>query len=243
MMTIIWAILLTGATEMRIRCARQSLKQLNAMESPGDDIDLNLLVINQHPTLPVLAEKSRSNRAIEVKVDRTLPHLKTLGQLRNFALSLIPPGHKVFIFDDDDYRHPSLLKTMWETWQRQPTACMVQMKNRLNYNMRTKAAWLSANQRGMVHFMGCIDALRAQNFMYKDVDSLEDLTVYDLKNRLLLDNDPTMYVRYTHDSNASIWVDPNQKEPQITEGDYTESSANQTLLEYCAEHCPFPLDE
>ena len=240
-MPIIWAILLTGATETRIRCARESLSQLNAMEAPAADVHLHLLIMNEHQYLKVIAEESRSKKAVEVKVNRRLPHLRTLGQLRNFALSLIPPGHKIFVFDDDDYRHPLLLKNMWETWQKQPSACMVQIKNRLNYNIRTNSSWISSNKRGMVHFLGCIDALRAQRFMYKEVNSLEDLTIYDLKNRLLLENDPSMYVRYTHSSNASIWVDQKQKTPQLTEGHYTESPSNENLTKYCAERAPLSL--
>lgn len=244
-MITIWAIMLTGGSDARIMSARNSLKQLHAMVPAGKGVQYATLILNQHDTLKVL-DGSNCQNAREVHIDRRLPHLRTLGSVRNFGLTLIPNGDFIYVFDDDDYRHPDLLHTMWETMQsesKRPT--MIQITNRLNYNLATGGCWQSTHRHGLVHFLGSIDELRAQKFAYNDTDTLEDISIYALHNRLLFDNEAAHYVRYTHGQNASVWVNPRQKEAQLNTGLYVETALKpdeeKELKEYCIKNCPIDV--
>ena len=229
----IWTLILTGATKERLEWAKWSTEQMRSQQRIKN-VDIRVLILNEHPHSKVLSETEPHYR--EIRIDRSLPHLTTLGQVRNYGLSLIPSGDYIYIADDDDYRHPSLLLKMFTHWSSiDPSACMVQITRRLNFNMLTKACWQSVDTRGLVHFLGCIDRLRQKGFKYNHVDSLEDLTIHPLTNRLLyLDNEPWLYVRYTHSSNTSLYVDKFQDRAQLINGAYTERDVtDESWKQYC----------
>ena len=241
-MITIWAIMLTGKSGERIQSAKNSLRQMHEMKAAGRGIQYKTLILNQHDSLKVIEGNDEYVR--EVHIDRNLPHLSTLGGIRNYGLSLIPNGDYIYILDDDDYHHPELLDTLWKVMsgeRKRPS--MVQLKNRLNFNLTTQGCWQSSHRQGLVHFLGSIDALRAQHFQYHDTNTLEDLSIYAMNDRLLLDNDPKLYVRYTHGDNASVWVDQKQTNAQLNTGLYSESTIEEESVtkEYCIRNCPMKI--
>ena len=230
----IWSIMLTGASKERLSFARWSVKQWRQL-SPVPRYAMRLLILNEAQREQVLEDGEGGDSIVEIRVDRRLPHLSSLGAVRNHALSLIPSGDLVYVWDDDDYHAPEIILTMLAHWKKtSPSACMIQLGNRLNLNMVTQAGWASTDTRGLVHFLGSIDRLRQLGFQYDLLNSLEDLPIHTLPNRLLwADNPPELYVRYTHQSNASVYVKKSQKGPELSVGPYVEKAISPAQLLYC----------
>jgi len=106
--------MVTGKTPERVNFARKSIPHfLNQTFKES-----TLLIINQHSEFKVL--ESENSRVIEVKYDskaqqRMSLEPQTLGEVRNYALGLIPlvEDAMVYIWDDDDYHSKSLLGDLY----------------------------------------------------------------------------------------------------------------------------------
>lgn len=242
----LWAIMPTGATKERVQLAQWALQHFRNMESPSLNMKAKLLILNEHPTENVVRDTTASDDVIEIPVNRHLPHLKTLGQVRNYGLSLIPSGDFIYIFDDDDYHHPTLFKEMYNVWQSAATrtTCMVQLKHRLNHNLLNGKTWASRDERGLVHFFGSIDRLRAIGFQYDSKNCLEDLCIHRLSSSekcLFEQNNPSLYIRYTHDANTSIFVNPSQTTALLDKGPYQEYYIDDKVTMYCESVQPYAI--
>lgn len=158
---------------------------------------------------------------------------KTLGDLRNISLRYVPTGSFFYTWDDDDERHSTMLSTLMNAAILN-NATYVLTKNRLNYNCVTNALWRSKDVRGMKPLFGYKSGT-TDDFKYLRKDTLEDLPVNDLtkkKGTILLDNDPKLYVRFTHGNNTSPFVHKNQKMAVLNVGPYVESVATVEDKEY-----------
>lgn len=215
----------TGGSDLRIRWAQLSVSWFHQQTYENK----HLLILNSHPTLHVVPPngtsgdvKEKEANVIEIKVNRKYPHLTTLGDVRNFSLSLVPKDAFVYIWDDDDYHHPDLLRRLAERLSQTGKATVF-LKNRINYNLATNALWLSSDKRGLVHFMADINKLRTEKFAYLSLNSAEDQPVHLISEKEVIDNNPSLYIRFTHHENTSLYVNKSQKGPIVNSGPYTES--------------------
>lgn len=152
---------------------------------------------------------------------------RTLGQLRNISLDYVPMGSYWFTWDDDDERHPKLLGSLMDAAIKNHSKYVL-FKNRLNFNCHTNSLWRSSDSRGLKHFL----AYKDNQFQYLNKNTLEDLPANDLlsntnKSAILLDNNPTWYVRFTHGDNTSPFVNVRQSTAVLNSGPYTESRASE----------------
>lgn len=230
----IYALMVTGKNEQRIQWARQQVMKFMTQQSYSGT--KRILIANEHPSLHVLDSQSKFREKVnEIHIsDR---HLVSLGQIRNQLLALVPSGSYVMILDDDDYISPTFLTQMIEYWhQQKPKTVMVQMGNRLNHNSKIGSSWQSSHPSGFVHFVADIDLLRSSQFQYFDRNSLEDLSIHEFTSRTIWhDSPPELYIRYIHGDNTSLYVNPQQSQPNT---DLGEIPVSQEMSQLCLQHVP-----
>jgi hypothetical protein len=167
---------------------------------------------------------------------------KTLGDLRNISIALVPENALFLTWDDDDYRHPSMISYMVNAMITSNVNYIL-LKNRLNYNCNTNSLWRSSDSRGNVHL------LARKKFYYYQKDVNEDYAIRDISSRekLILDNDPKLYTRFVHGTNASIFVKKNQTGAVLNAGPYVETAIVDTDQDYVNSFiglyrnvCPIP---
>lgn len=232
----LYALMVTGKTAKRIEWAKIQVERFMRQNYSGEKY---ILIANEHPALRVITKKLLSKyqkNITEILVtDRSTT---TLGNIRNRLLDKVPSDSWIFILDDDDYLASDLMEEMVKFWSSDMQksgviTCMVQFTNRLNYNLSTGNGWRSTHPSGFVHFVGDINRLREQNFRYLNRDSLEDLSIHDLKHRSLWHQNPhRLYVRYIHEDNTSLYVRKDQKEANPALG---ETPATSTELCLCRQ--------
>lgn len=229
-----YALMVTGKSEGRIRWARHQISQY--MEHQQYDGRKFLLVANEHANLNFQHESELYvDRVKEIHIqDRSTT---SLGKIRNRLLDVVPSGSYVFVLDDDDYVSSSLITEMIRYWRVQSgRTAMVQLGNRLNHNIVTDSSWQSSHPSGFVHFVGDIDLLRKYNFRYLPRDSLEDLSIHELDSRTIWhDSAPELYIRYVHGENTSLYVNSRQTEANTSLG---ENVVDAATSEFCRKHAP-----
>lgn len=163
----------------------------------------HLLIIN-HGAGPSLADPERMYNVTELRIDKGA---MTLGDMRNMAFELVPYNGLFCVWDDDDYRAPAFLETLYSAMIG-TGADGVCFQNRLEYNIKTNFAWRTFLRKGFVHVL----ARKDYRVRYLSKDSMEDVELLDTMRRTyrvhtLIDNDPCMYVRLVHGTNTSEYVD------------------------------------
>ena len=181
------------------------------------------LIIINHGNIPVMVQKQ--DNVHEIKINKGN---MTLGDLRNFSLSLIPLNAISLTFDDDDWRSPNYMEFMVDTLLKTKSTAVF-MKNRVEYNLTNGFSYRSSFDYGSTHMM-CI---KIDKLQYLSKDTLEDIQLQsDLKSfnkkYTAIDNDPTMYLRIIHENNTS----PNAAE---TKNSLIKVSDNSYYKEYDIE--------
>jgi hypothetical protein len=217
--------MITGYHENRKTFANVSVRNFNEQSYQNK----HLIILNQSKT-PVVDRES--DNILELFIDTMV-----LGKLRNMALEFVPPNAIWTTWDDDDYRHPSYLETFMTKFLENDSIDFLLFQNRLEYNLKTKFAFKMTLKSGFMTFF----SKRINQLKYDELSSMEDIivknTALEKYNYIVIDNDPRMYLRFTHDSNTSRYVNPNKKSLKDTRKnqDYFEKKVNSIEQKYIAE--------
>jgi hypothetical protein len=200
----IYCILITGKNEERYKFIPIAIENFNIQTYPNK----KLLIINHGKKQ--LFQKQNSENIIEIMFNKTKNF--TLGDMRNYSISMVPYNGIFCIFDDDDYRHPKFIELLYKQMVAK-NADVVFFKNRIDYNINNKFAYRSKFNKGMPFIL----AKNINNIKYLSKESLEDIRLYldyDIHNKKIhiINNDPRWYIRLIHGTNTSLFVDNDRKE-------------------------------
>jgi hypothetical protein len=197
-------LMVTGKDPCRILFARQAVHNFREQ-----DYGPKRLVIINHGAESVLpahahAFDSKSD-VVEFRVEKKENAL-TLGDLRNIARALVPPGTIWTTWDDDDYRAPGYLTTMI---REMGSADVLAWTRRTEFNANTGLVWGMELSTG---FNALIFARQDMRLLYSRQDTMEDTHLIEAARRLgkeikIYKNDPDIYVRTVHANNTSLYVD------------------------------------
>lgn len=200
---VVYAIMITGKDERRVMFARLiGLKNFDMQDYPHK----KLIIIN-HGTIPILTTQRQD--VYEIFVDKSN---MTLGDLRNFALELVPLNGIWICWDDDDFRTSNYMSFMLNHLLSS-NSIAVFMKNRLEYNLANGFTFRSSFKDGNTHIM----SIKLDKLRYIPKDTLEDVFLREQiksfkKKYVSIDNDPKMYIRIIHQNNTSPFVTDERKE-------------------------------
>lgn len=236
---LVCALLVTGKDDQRIVWARNQVQDFILNQNILGQ--KHILIANEHPKLSVCQDQTENRikqNVTEIKINNRFE--TTLGAIRNKLLDLVPQNAFVFILDDDDHIHPTILQEMFLYWKSQDeTTALIQLGTRLNHNISTCSSWQSKVPSGFVHFLADINLLRSVNFRYLEKDAMEDLSLYQLPvgsvRTVWKDNPANLYVRYIHKNNTSLYVDPLQQEAYYHLG---EKQVIKEMHDYCVRFAP-----
>jgi len=193
----VYCLMITGQNEFRRSYAKISIKNFLLQTYANK----NLIILNQSKSS--LVSKDYTN-ILEVFIDE--PH--SLGTLRNISLQFVPPNAIWTTWDDDDWRHTQYLTTMISIFNTKQDIEFMMFQNRLEYNVITNYMFRSKMKHGTMIFF----AKQNPYLAFSDKDVLEDVELkqYALGNLkyYIYNNDPKMYLRLIHQSNTSVYVDP-----------------------------------
>jgi hypothetical protein len=158
----------------------------------------------------------------------------TLGDMRNYALTLVPYNSLWITWDDDDWRSDNYLEILYnELYNGNYEAVFI--KNRIDYNLNNLFSYECSFKNGMPIFL----SKKIENINYLSLNSLEDVNLQDdlkKKNKKIkiIDNDPKLYIRTLHTNNTSLYVDNNKKDivNYADQSNYKEYNINKTNKEY-----------
>lgn len=196
----VYCLMVTGHTHDRVAFARNSVA--NFLSQSYDD--KHMVIINQSDT--AITEEDRPN-ILEIFVNS---EGKTLGELRNMSLQLVPPNAIWTTWDDDDWRAPEYISTMVSAMERE-NADFLMYQTRIEYNHLTKFAFKLTLRSGLMTFF----AKQNPYLQYAHVPTSEDKPLKDFAKRHLntyvLKNDPKLYIRLIHGGNTSVYVDKTKR--------------------------------
>lgn len=158
----------------------------------------------------------------------------TLGDMRNYVLTLVPYNSLWITWDDDDWRSDNYLEILYnELYNGNYDAVFI--KNRIDYNLNNLFSYECSFKNGMPIFL----SKKIENINYLSLNSLEDVNLQDdlkKKNKKIkiIDNDPKLYIRTLHTNNTSLFVDNNKKDiiNYTDQSNYKEYNINKTNKEY-----------
>ena len=218
----LYCVMITGYHKEREPFARVSV--LNFFQQTY--ANKHLIILNQSEKALIDTEH---DNVLELFVDTMV-----LGKLRNIALEFIPPNAIWTTWDDDDYRHPTYLQTFANHFLIHDKVDFLMFQNRLEYNLKTKFSFKMTLKSGFMTFF----SKRINNLKYDEISSMEDVVVKKtaLKkyNCVVINNDPTLYLRFTHNSNTSKYVNQNKTSVTDTRNnrDYFETELNSKERKY-----------
>jgi hypothetical protein len=201
---IIYCVLITGKNDDRYKFIPIALDNFKIQTYPNK----KLLIIN-HGNRILFPNENKDKDVIEIMFKKTENF--TLGDMRNFSISIVPYESIFCIFDDDDYRHPRYIELLYKEMVANK-ADVVFFKNRIDYNINTNFGYRSKFDKGMPFIL----AKKIENIKYLSKNSLEDIRLYldyDIHNKKIhvINNDPRWYIRLIHGSNTSLFIDNNKK--------------------------------
>lgn len=186
------------------------------------------LVIVNEGDLRVLDEESQHIVEINVKG-------QSLGTMRNIALEMVPPNAIWTTWDDDDWRVSTYLDILFAKLNATPRKRYLMYCNRIDYNTNTGFAHRVTIPSGTYIFFAYKDPL----IRYDDTNTKEDAVVkrYIIsqgeRTVLFADNAFTMYVRFIHGSNTSVFVDAHKSKVKRHLGGYlVEGNVNRREQAY-----------
>lgn len=208
----VYCIMITGKDDERIRWARKAVLNFREQSYPNK----HLIIINHHASLKVIEKSSpyvqtlQDDGIVEFQVPKSKGTL--LGHLRNIALDLVPYNALWTTWDDDDIRSMDYLSTLQK--HMSPSYHAVAFCNRIEVNRKTGFVWgVSLKPHGTVHILCRASDKRIrylQRDTMEDVHLHRDILQFGHQIKVIQDNDPLMYIRVIHDTNTSLYVDPNK---------------------------------
>ena len=204
--TTIYCIMITGKNEGREAYAKKAVK--NFLEQ---DYKHKKLVIINHGSYVVLnPEQKKTDFMFEFHVDKE-PSSLTLGDLRNMATQLVPIDAMWTVWDDDDIRAPNYLSLLYYAL-RLSGSDMVAICNRYEVNANNGFSWRIKQTRGLPTVLSKQDL----RLSYLSKDTMEDVDLIEDYEKLghpvyrWTWNRPSMYIRFVHGDNTSLYVDPHK---------------------------------
>lgn len=149
----------------------------------------------QHPLL-------NDPRILQVPVQRKGSNV-SLGKLRNIAFELIPERALFTVWDDDDIRSTDYISTLKSNLGDND---FLMFSKRIEYNSNTNFAWIMELKPGFVLFFGRkLDMIKYDNVNVNEDVHLRHVIKTRYKSKVI-DNDPKLYIRISHDNNTSRLV-------------------------------------
>jgi hypothetical protein len=198
----IYCIMTTGKNDDRYKFVPISVMNFEQQTYPNK----HLLIINHGDKS---LKEVESDNITELRFNKTK---MTLGDMRNYALNMIPVNAYWTIWDDDDWRHKRYIEMLYNAMKKNQVD-VVFIKNRIDYNIRNHFAYRSRFEKGMPFVL----AKKNDSIRYLAKDSLEDIRLlndfelYGMKT-MLISNDPRWYIRTIHETNTSVYVDNERTE-------------------------------
>lgn len=209
----VYCVMMTGYYKDRESFAKVSVQNFLEQTYPNT----HLIIMNQSKNALIDTEH---DNILELFVDTMV-----LGKLRNMALKFVPPHAIWTTWDDDDYRHPTYIKTFADYFINNNTVDFLMFQNRLEYNWKTKFSFKMTLKSGFMTFF----SKRMNNLLYDEISSMEDVIVKKTALKkykcVVINNDPRLYLRFTHNSNSSKYVNRNKTA-------LTDTKQNQDYFEY-----------
>lgn len=181
------AVMVTGKSIERVKFARTAVTSFLEQTYPNK----KLLIINTGPC--DILDRERLN--IEEKrlfVNNDV----TLGKLRNMAFDLTDSDFLIQ-WDDDDWYHPE--RIAYQVSGIASSGSSVFLNNQIRYSFERDTAIVYSN--GPIH--GTVLHPRKIRQRYSPLKRSEDTVFMKiLPNRVVMDNEPKMYIRFYHGSNT-----------------------------------------
>lgn len=181
----------------------------------------HLIIVNHHPFIKILDTILKENKEKDVQKnihEFYFPKDKnvTLGDLRNFSLSLVPMQALWTLWDDDDWRHENYLDILQQTFLQNKTDILIFTK-RYEYNLKTGYVWMMELKKGFPIFFARQNPL----IQYNRKNTMEDTDIIPFLQKIgykifIYENDPHIYVRISHGNNTSLYVSPNKNKIKDT---------------------------
>lgn len=197
----IYCVMMTGKDDDRYKFVSIALENFFQQTYPNK----KMVVINHgNKSIFDVNQEWRTKDVHEIMFDKTY---MTLGDMRNFAVDMIPFGAIWTVWDDDDWRHNKYIEVLYKALSK-ARADVVFIKNRLDYNINNKFVYRCKFDLGMPFFL----AKKTEVVRYLSKDSLEDIRLHNDfelhdKRITMIDNDPRLYIRLLHGKNTSLYVD------------------------------------
>jgi len=222
----IYCLMITGKNDKRIKYAKVSINNFLKQNYNKK----HLIIINE--SNKSCLEKEHNN-IVELFVPKTL----SLGAKRNMALKLVPNDSIWTTWDDDDWRSNNYLSMLYKKLVEYPNKEILMYCNRLEHNLNTNYTWRISIPSGTYIFFG----FQNKSIEYADLNTKEDAIVkkyiYNNPRKIVLfkNNDPKMYIRFIHDSNTSVYINPEKntvKENNTLFNPVHEFKATKDEIEY-----------
>lgn len=195
----VYCLMITGHDKQRRKFALKSIQ--NFFEQSY--YNKHLIILNQDET--TLLNTQRDN-VLEIKIDN---YNKTLGELRNISLQLVPPNAIWTIWDDDDYRANKYIEIMINEMQKTNSDFLL-FKNRIEFNLNNKFLFKIKLNSGLMTFFAKYNPF----IQYEHIPTSEDKLVKEFALKHLkvhiYNNNPLLYIRAIHNNNTSIYVSHNK---------------------------------
>ena len=218
----IYCVMITGKNDSRQYFAELAIKNFKLQSYPNK----KLVIINESEPLNV-HDDNIFEKVITSKQRESL----TLGDMRNMAFEYIPEDAIWTTWDDDDWRSNDYLQYLFDELKHFD---YVFFTKRVEHNINTSFTWIMELKSGFVIMFG-----RKREFAkYDSKEYNEDIMLKKTISKHLksnvIDNDPMIYIRFTHKDNTSTLVKRNKIDVKDTSSNkvYFESPANEMQTAY-----------
>ena len=187
----------------------------------------HLIIINEGDRR-VLNKDSQNTLEVQVKGLH-------LGTLRNIALEMVPPNAIWTTWDDDDWRASTYLDILFSKLNADKRKRYLMYCNRIDYNVTTNFAHRVTIPSGTYIFFAYKDPLIRYDATHTKEDASVKRYILSQGERTILytDNPYTLYVRFVHGTNTSVFVDAHKSKVKHHPGGYlVEGNVNQQEQAY-----------
>lgn len=193
----LFAVMVTGGTDSRRLMGEYSLRSFLQQTYKN-----KYLIIVNHGNWEFEVPSESKSRVVQVRVPQSL----TVGRMRNLAFNYMHKDAFWMSWDDDDWRHPSLVALQVGSMLGLGlNGCSI--RNQVKYQVGSNAAWMHSLPVGFFGFAGAIMGRCSISERYPDTSSDEDSIFWReyIKNGMCIqiENPHHYYIRFLHGSNAS----------------------------------------
>ena len=213
----IYCVMITGKNDARQKFAELAIKNFKLQSYPNK----KLVIINESEPLHV-----NDDDMLEIVISSKQRDSLTLGDMRNMAFEYIPENAIWTTWDDDDWRSNNYLQYLFD---RLKHFDYIFFTKRIEHNINTSFTWIMELKSGFVIMFG-----RKREFAkYDSKEYNEDIMLKKTISKHLkfnvIDNDPIIYIRFTHKDNTSTLVKRDKINVKDTSSNkvYFERPANQ----------------